>query len=236
MKRPTRRSTRSPSPAPISTRACARSRTTTRTFDPKTFVDGAKMAYEMIVMAYADGDRKTLKNLLSREVYDGFVAAIAERETSVGKDPVFVRRHRQGRHRRRRDEGRRGPCHAAHRQRADLGDPRQGRRRHRRRSRDGGRGQGRLDLRPRHRARAIRTGSWSPPRPKTESRRDRRALGPLPLSPIVRQCLRRAARLGGRTTIRPLRRRFAARPHKVLVKPYRSGGARRRHRCFRRGL
>jgi predicted lipid-binding transport protein (Tim44 family) len=50
------------------------------TFDPKTFVDGAKMAYEMIVMAYADGDRKTLKNLLSREVYDGFVAAIADRE------------------------------------------------------------------------------------------------------------------------------------------------------------
>src|SRR5690606_32879840 len=30
-------------------------------FDPKGFVDGAKMAYEMIVMAYADGDRKTLK-------------------------------------------------------------------------------------------------------------------------------------------------------------------------------
>jgi predicted lipid-binding transport protein (Tim44 family) len=49
-------------------------------FDPKSFVDGAKMAYEMIVMAYADGDRKTLKNLLSREVYDGFVAAIADRE------------------------------------------------------------------------------------------------------------------------------------------------------------
>jgi predicted lipid-binding transport protein (Tim44 family) len=49
-------------------------------FDPKTFVDGAKMAYEMIVLAYADGDRRTLKNLLSREVFDGFVAAIAERE------------------------------------------------------------------------------------------------------------------------------------------------------------
>lgn len=49
-------------------------------FDPKGFVDGARMAYEMIVMAYADGDRKTLKNLLSREVYDGFVAAISERE------------------------------------------------------------------------------------------------------------------------------------------------------------
>jgi predicted lipid-binding transport protein (Tim44 family) len=49
-------------------------------FEPKGFVDGAKMAYEMIVMAYADGDRKTLKNLLSREVYEGFVAAIADRE------------------------------------------------------------------------------------------------------------------------------------------------------------
>ena len=54
-------------------------------FDPKTFVDGAKMAYEMIVMAYADGDRKTLKNLLSREVFDGFVAAIADRESRSEK-------------------------------------------------------------------------------------------------------------------------------------------------------
>jgi len=54
-------------------------------FEPRTFVDGAKMAYEMIVMAYADGDRKTLKNLLSREVYDGFVAAIGEREAKSEK-------------------------------------------------------------------------------------------------------------------------------------------------------
>lgn len=54
-------------------------------FEPKGFVAGARMAYEMIVMAYADGDRKTLKNLLSREVYDGFVAAIAEREQRFEK-------------------------------------------------------------------------------------------------------------------------------------------------------
>ncbi|TJW78037.1 MAG: Tim44/TimA family putative adaptor protein, partial [Mesorhizobium sp.] len=54
-------------------------------FDPKSFVDGAKMAYEMIVMAYADGDRKTLKNLLSREVYDGFLAAIGDREAKSEK-------------------------------------------------------------------------------------------------------------------------------------------------------
>jgi predicted lipid-binding transport protein (Tim44 family) len=55
-------------------------RDTDPSFDPKTFVEGAKMAYEMIVMAFADGDRRTLKNLLSREVYEGFVAAIDERE------------------------------------------------------------------------------------------------------------------------------------------------------------
>ena len=54
-------------------------------FDPIQFIEGAKMAYEMIVMAYADGDRKTLKNLLSRDVYDGFVAAIADREAKSEK-------------------------------------------------------------------------------------------------------------------------------------------------------
>lgn len=50
-------------------------------FSPNEFVNGAKLAYEMIVVAFADGDRKTLKNLLSREVYEGFDAAISERES-----------------------------------------------------------------------------------------------------------------------------------------------------------
>jgi predicted lipid-binding transport protein (Tim44 family) len=49
-------------------------------FDPDHFVTGAKAAYEMIVMAYAEGDRATLRNLLAPDVYEGFVAAIAERE------------------------------------------------------------------------------------------------------------------------------------------------------------
>ncbi len=49
-------------------------------FDAKHFLTGARAAYEMIVNAYAEGDRRTLKNLLSREVYDGFEAAITERE------------------------------------------------------------------------------------------------------------------------------------------------------------
>lgn len=51
------------------------------TFRPKEFLNGARMAYEMIVMAFADGDRKALKNLLSKEVFDGFEAAIADRES-----------------------------------------------------------------------------------------------------------------------------------------------------------
>jgi predicted lipid-binding transport protein (Tim44 family) len=49
-------------------------------FDVRAFVEGAKAAYEMIVTAFAQGDRKALKNLLSREVFDGFERAIAERE------------------------------------------------------------------------------------------------------------------------------------------------------------
>ncbi|EHS50282.1 import inner membrane translocase subunit Tim44 [Rhizobium sp. PDO1-076] len=50
-------------------------------FNPKEFLNGAKMAYEMVVMAYADGDRKTLKTLLSRDVLEGFESAIADRES-----------------------------------------------------------------------------------------------------------------------------------------------------------
>ncbi|MFL6796435.1 MAG: Tim44/TimA family putative adaptor protein [Xanthobacteraceae bacterium] len=51
-----------------------------KTFDIKHFIAGARAAYEMIVLAYAGGDRRNLKNLLSREVYDGFETAIRERE------------------------------------------------------------------------------------------------------------------------------------------------------------
>jgi predicted lipid-binding transport protein (Tim44 family) len=49
-------------------------------FDAKHFLTGARAAYEMIVTAFAEGDRRTLKNLLAREVYEGFEAAISERE------------------------------------------------------------------------------------------------------------------------------------------------------------
>jgi predicted lipid-binding transport protein (Tim44 family) len=44
------------------------------------FVAGAKSAYEMIVTAFAAGDRQTLQNLLDKDVFDSFAAAIASRE------------------------------------------------------------------------------------------------------------------------------------------------------------
>lgn len=49
-------------------------------FNPAQFLAGARGAYEMIVLAFAHGDRRTLKDLLSKEVYEGFDNAIRERE------------------------------------------------------------------------------------------------------------------------------------------------------------
>lgn len=49
-------------------------------FDARQFLEGAKSAYETIVVAFSQGDRSTLKSLLSPEVYDGFDGVISERE------------------------------------------------------------------------------------------------------------------------------------------------------------
>lgn len=43
-----------------------------RTFETDKFVAGAKAAYEMILTAFAAGDRATLKPLLSEEVFSAF--------------------------------------------------------------------------------------------------------------------------------------------------------------------
>jgi predicted lipid-binding transport protein (Tim44 family) len=60
-------------------------------FDAPDFLEGAKAAYEMIVSAFAQGDRKTLKDLLSRDVYEGFERAITEREQRGEKvETTFV--------------------------------------------------------------------------------------------------------------------------------------------------
>lgn len=49
-------------------------------FDPRHFLSGAKSAYEMIVLAFANGDRRALKDLLSSEVYESFESVIKDRE------------------------------------------------------------------------------------------------------------------------------------------------------------
>ena len=51
-----------------------------RNFDLDQFLAGARIAYEMVVTAFAKGDRRGLKTLLSDEVYGGFEEAIAARE------------------------------------------------------------------------------------------------------------------------------------------------------------
>jgi predicted lipid-binding transport protein (Tim44 family) len=60
-------------------------------FTPKSFLEGAKVAYEMVVTAFAQGDRATLKNLLDKEVFDSFQRAISEREAAGQRtDFTFV--------------------------------------------------------------------------------------------------------------------------------------------------
>jgi predicted lipid-binding transport protein (Tim44 family) len=51
-------------------------------FTPKSFLEGAKQAYEMIVTGFAEGDRPMLKNLLEKDVFDSFARAITEREAA----------------------------------------------------------------------------------------------------------------------------------------------------------
>lgn len=51
-------------------------------FNPDSFQQGARGAFEMIVTAFAKGDKQTLRPLLADEVYDGFAKAIDERDSA----------------------------------------------------------------------------------------------------------------------------------------------------------
>jgi predicted lipid-binding transport protein (Tim44 family) len=51
-----------------------------KSFDPRHFLAGARAAYEMIVVAFAQGDRRTLRDWLSKDVFDSFDGVIRERE------------------------------------------------------------------------------------------------------------------------------------------------------------
>jgi len=57
-------------------------------FDATDFLDGAKAAYEMVVRAFAEGDRGTLKNLTQPSVYQSFDTALAQRESEGRTEKV----------------------------------------------------------------------------------------------------------------------------------------------------
>jgi len=60
-------------------------------FDPNGFLDGAEGAFRMIVGAFAQGDRQTLRALLSDETYAGFEQAVAGRETAGESQRTEIR-------------------------------------------------------------------------------------------------------------------------------------------------
>lgn len=66
-------------PAPGPAENLDRIRRADPSFDPPRFVEGARIAFEMIVTAFAAGDKEALRPLLSDEVYRRFAAAIDER-------------------------------------------------------------------------------------------------------------------------------------------------------------
>jgi predicted lipid-binding transport protein (Tim44 family) len=66
-------------PAPGPAESLDRIRRADPSFDPPRFIEGARVAFEMIVTAFAGGDKETLRPLLSDEVYRQFAAAIDER-------------------------------------------------------------------------------------------------------------------------------------------------------------
>ena len=49
---------------------------TVASFDHKEFLEGAKKAFEIIITSFNKGDKNTLKNLVSKDVYNAFEGAI----------------------------------------------------------------------------------------------------------------------------------------------------------------
>jgi predicted lipid-binding transport protein (Tim44 family) len=60
-------------------------------FVPKSFVEGGRMAYEMIVTGFAKGEKATLKGLLSSDVFESFASVIDGRvKRSEKAEATFV--------------------------------------------------------------------------------------------------------------------------------------------------
>lgn len=65
-----------------------------RNFNDRQFVGGARQAFEMILGAFAQGDVKTLRGLLSDEVYANFANEIERREKAGEKLESSIQRMR----------------------------------------------------------------------------------------------------------------------------------------------
>jgi predicted lipid-binding transport protein (Tim44 family) len=65
-------------------------------FAPDEFLRGARKAYELIVAAFADGDRDALRALVDQDVFDAYSDAISERQRD-GTEPMRLVRLRQAR-------------------------------------------------------------------------------------------------------------------------------------------
>ncbi len=60
-------------------------------FNEQTFVKGAEAAYEIIINAFAQSDRKTLKPLLTKDLYKSFDDVIKERSVKkITSDMTFI--------------------------------------------------------------------------------------------------------------------------------------------------
>jgi predicted lipid-binding transport protein (Tim44 family) len=85
----------SPMPAPAPTPAVggpvAEAVNADPSFDPARFIAGAKAAYEIIVQAFASGDRDALRPLLTPRVFAAYDKAITDRLSAGGQGPELVR-------------------------------------------------------------------------------------------------------------------------------------------------
>lgn len=61
------------------------------TFAPDEFIRGARRAYELIVAAFADGDRESLKALVDQDVFEAYSEAISAREETQSEPMRLLR-------------------------------------------------------------------------------------------------------------------------------------------------
>ena len=81
-----------PTPAvidgPVGGNALSALRSRDPSFDPTGFLNGARRAYQMIVSAFAAGDRAALRPLLSESVMASFETAITQRQAESRSETV----------------------------------------------------------------------------------------------------------------------------------------------------